>query len=71
MNKERLKTNYNVDADKVDWQESENRGYKWKTSPTNKRGFYINEEYGNYTVVDGKTNSVCRFTHDLSDLEEE
>lgn len=28
MNKERLKTNYNVDADKVDWQESENRGYK-------------------------------------------
>lgn len=70
MNKEELKRQYSVNADKVAWEECENGGYKWKTSKVNKNGFYINEEKGKYTVVDGKTNSVCRFTHDLSDLEE-
>lgn len=70
MNKQKLKTNFGVDAEKIKWQAFENGGYKWQTSATNKNGYYINNENGDYTVVDAKTNSVCRFTHDLSDLEE-
>lgn len=71
MNKEKLKMEYNVDADKVSWKERENRGYKWKTSDISKNGYYINKEGNDFTVVDAKTNSVCHSTHDLSELEKE
>lgn len=71
MNKEELKRQYSVNADKIAWKECENGGYKWKTSKVNKDGFYINEEKGGkYTVVDSKTNSRTRFRHNLADLEE-
>lgn len=71
MNKENLKIQYNVDADKVKWRECENRGYKWETSDISTKGYYINKEGNDYTVVDAKTNSVCKSVHDLSALEEE
>lgn len=48
MTKEHLLKSYNVDADKVKWQECENGGYKWKTSAVNKNGYYINQEENNY-----------------------
>lgn len=70
MNKENLKKNFGVNAEKIKWQEFENGGYKWQASAINRNGYYINKENGDYTVVDSKTNSVCGFTHDLSDLEE-
>lgn len=70
MNKQKLKTNFGVDVEKIKWQEFENGGYKWQMSATNKGGYYINKKGDDYTVVDAKTNSVCSFTHDLSDLEE-
>jgi len=69
MNKERLKTNFNVDANKIKWQQCENGGYKWETSRSEK-GYYINKEGNNYTVVEEKSNTAINFTRDLSGLEE-
>ena len=69
MNKENLKIQYNVDADKVKWRERENRGYKWETSDISLQLYY--KEGNDYTVVDAKTNSVCKRVHDLSVLEKE
>lgn len=69
MNKERLKTNFNVDANKIKWQQCENGGCKWETSRSEK-GYYINKEGNNYTVVEEKSNIAINFTRDLSGLEE-
>lgn len=69
MTKERLKRDYNVDADKIKWHTRDTQGYKWEQSDSNKNGFYINKENDNYIVVDEKTNCVAQWRHDLSDLE--
>lgn len=69
MTKERLKKDYNVDADKIKWNTCNTQGYKWEQSDTNKSDFYINKENDNYIVVDEKTNCVAQWRHDLSDLE--
>lgn len=70
MTKERLKKQYNVDADKVIFKECENYGYKWETTRNSKYGYYINRKDDNYQVIDANTNSVVQFRHDLSDLED-
>ena len=47
MNKEELKRQYSVNADKVAWEECENGGYKWKTSKVNKMDSISMKRKGN------------------------
>lgn len=69
MTKGRLKIQFNVDADKINWQESWNKAYF--VSETNKNGYYIIRQTDDYKVICEETNSVCQWRHDLSDLEKE
>ena len=67
MTAERMKINFHVDVTKVNFYPYA-RGTSMY-SDTNKNGYYITKSGDDYDVVEEKTNSVCRFTHDLSDLE--
>ncbi len=67
MTKERFEIQYNVNLDNVEMQTSWNGLYK--TSVKEVRGFYILEEKGNYSLIDGRSNSVYHWRADMHEME--
>lgn len=68
MTKERLKKDFNVDADKVVFKS--NGRFEYSKDANTVDEHYIIKQGDNYTVVCGKTNTVAQWRKDLKELEE-
>lgn len=71
MNKEGLKSNFNVDADKVIFNLSVNGGYEYsRTSRETPDRMFIIREGDDYDVALADEGSLAQWRADLSELEE-